>query len=101
MSDDPKHNHFKTRRRGAMAAIAFFVLIALYLTGFVVAPTVGPGLSPPVSNVLSVIYWPLIKADENNIETFKSIIQWLRHGPKPPPASGEKMTTPAAPRAAR
>lgn len=101
MSDDPKRNRFKTRRLVAMVAIAFFVLIALYLTGFVVALTVGPGLSPPVTNVLSVVYWPLIKADENNIEPFNSIIEWLRHGPKPPPAGGEKMTTPAAPRTAR
>ena len=100
MSDDPKQNPSKTRRRVAMMAIAFFVLIALYLAGFVVALKLGPGLSAPVANVLSVVYWPLIKADENNIEPFNGIIEWLKHGPKPPPASGEKMTTPAAPRPA-
>jgi len=47
MSDDPKHNPSQTRRRAATVAIAFFSLITLYLTGFVVALTVGPGLSPP------------------------------------------------------
>ena len=91
MSDD------KARRIVIKVALYFVVFAALYLTGFVVAVKLGPGLSPPISTVLSVVYWPLIKADENNIEPFNSAIEWLRHGPKPPSGSGKTMTTPSAP----
>lgn len=78
-------------------ALFFVVFAALYLTGFVVAVKLGPGLSPPISTVLSVVYWPLIKADESNIEPFHSAIERLRHGPKPPSGGGKTMTTPSAP----
>ena len=94
MSDD---NPRKARRIVIKVALFFVVFAALYLTGFVVAVKLGPGLSPPISTVLSVVYWPLIKADENNIEPFNSAIEWLRHGPKPQSGSGKTMTTPSAP----
>ncbi len=94
MSDD---NPRKSRHVVMKVAIFFVVFVALYLTGFVVAVKLGPGLSPPISTVLEFVYWPLIKADENNIEPFNSAIEWLRHGPKPPPANGKTMTTPSAP----
>ena len=101
MSNNHKYNRHQIHHPAARVAIALFSLIALYLAGFVVAITVGPGLSHPVTNVLSVVYWPLIKADENKVEPFHRIIEWLRHGPKPQPASGKQTTTPAAPRPAR
>lgn len=94
MSDD---KILKARHVAAKVAISFVAFVALYLTGFVVAVKLGPGLSPPISTVLSVVYWPLIKCDENNIEPFNGIIEWLRHGPKPPSGSGKTMTTPSAP----
>ena len=96
MSDDknPKPRHIV-----AKVAIFFLIFIALYLTGFVVAVKLGPGLSPPVTTVLSVAYWPLIKCDENNIEPFNSAIERLRHErPQPPPVKGKTKTVPAAPR---
>jgi hypothetical protein len=79
MTDKPDDNPRKARHVVAKVAIFFLIFIALYLTGFVMAVKLGPGLSPPISTVLSVVYWPLIKCDENNIEPFNSAIEWLRH----------------------
>jgi len=63
MSDD---NPRKARHVVITVALCFVVFAALYLSGFVVAVKLGPGLSPPISTVLSIVYWPLIAADENN-----------------------------------
>jgi len=72
-------NHTEESRHvGVKVAIFFVAFVALYLLGFVVAVKLGPGLSPPVSTVLEIVYWPLIKCDENNIEPFNSAIEWLR-----------------------
>ena len=97
MSDSKSNYPHKARHVVVKVAIFFLIFIALYLTGFVVAVKLGPGLSPPISTVLSIVYWPLIKCDENNIEPFNSAIEWLRHGPKPPPGSGKTMTVPSIP----
>ena len=98
MSDKPSETPRKRRHVLARVAIVFVVLIALYLTGFVVAVKLGPGLSPPGSTVLEVVYWPLIKCDESDLEPFNSVIEWLRHGRRQtPPANGKTMTVPAAP----
>ncbi len=95
MSDD---NPRKARHVAVKVTIFFVAFVALYLTGFVVAVKLGPGLSPPISTVLEIVYWPLIKADENNIEPFNSAIEWLRHGRRqPPPANGKTKTVPSAP----
>ena len=72
-------NTRKTSRIFAVAAAVVVGLIVFYLIGFVVAVQVGPALKPPVSTVLDVVYWPLIKCDQNDIEPFHSAIEWLRH----------------------
>ena len=85
MSDEKTDKPRKARHVVAKVAIFFVAFVALYLTGFVVAVKLGPGMGPPVSTVLSVVYWPLIQCDENNIEPFNSAIEWLRHGPSSEP----------------
>lgn len=98
MSDKSTDHPRQTSRRVAVGAIGVVAFVILYLIGFLVASALGPGLKPPVSSVLEVVYWPLIKCDENNIEPFHSAIEWLRHGRRqPPPGSGKTMTTPSAP----
>jgi len=90
----------KPRHIVATVAIVFVVFIALYLTGFVAASKLGPGLRPPVSTVLEFVYWPLLKCDQDNIEPFNTVIEWLRHGPPPLPGTGKTMTVPGAREAA-
>ena len=68
----------KTSRIVIQATIIVVALVALYLIGFVVAVKLGPGLTPPVTSVLDVVYWPLIWCDRNNVEPFKTVIRWLR-----------------------
>ena len=80
MSDNKSNKTRKARHVVVRVSIFFLIFIALYLTGFVVAVKLGPGLSPPFSTLLSVIYWPLIKCDESDIEPINSAIEWLRHG---------------------
>lgn len=97
MNDDRSEPARQIGHVAATSATVFVVFIVLYLTGFVVALKLGPGLTPPVSTVLEVVYWPFVKCHDEDIEPIKSAIEWLRHAPRPPPGNGQTMTVPAAP----
>ena len=99
MSDNQSKKPHKPPHVAVTGCIVFVAFTALYLIGFVVAVKLGPSMNEPASTVLSIVYSPLIKCDDNNIEPFNSAIEWLRHWRRQTqPANGKTMTVPAAPR---
>lgn len=81
MADNAVRHYRPGRQAAASVTVVFAVAaISIYLAGFALAVELGPGLMPPVSTVLEYIYWPLVMADQNNIEPFNTAIQWLRRG---------------------
>jgi hypothetical protein len=79
MRDSQTENSYKPGHVIVRAGIGCVVLIALYLAGFIVTSYFGPALRPPASAMLEFVYWPLLKCDQNDIEPFNSVIEWMRH----------------------
>ena len=93
-------NSRKTRQRISQFVVFCFIILSMYIAGFMIALRIGPSLGPKEAAALSIVYWPLIQADVHNIEPLNSLIEYLNHRhavSTPLNSSGKTMQVPAAP----